>query len=127
MAGFETKEAMQPIVEKWIALMEKDAEVAKKCQGINCSMQYEINDLDFTFYTNFMDGKVSGGIGKDDPEAMVLLEMSSETFNGLMTGEVDGASAAMSGELTFSGDMSAAMGLQALQDDLTRLYLEAEA
>jgi hypothetical protein len=32
----------------------------------------------------------------------------------------------MSGDLTFSGDMSAAMGLQALQEDMGRLYKQAK-
>ena len=36
--------------------------------------------------------------------------MNSETFDGLMTGEDDGASATMSGVLAFSGIISAAMG-----------------
>jgi len=89
-------------------------------------MQFEIPDLDFLFYTSFVDGKVTAGVGEADPEAMVVLEMDSETFDGMMTGEIDGASAAMSGDMTFSGDMSAAMGLQALQDDLSRIYLEAK-
>jgi len=38
-----------------------------------------------------MDGKVTGGLGPMDPKAMVDLEMSSATFDGMMTGEVDGA------------------------------------
>ncbi len=127
MAEYNTPEEMQKVIEKWIDLMKKDDEIAKKCEGINCSMQYEMTDFDFIFFTNFMDGKVGGGIGEADPEAMVVLEMSSETFDGMMTGEVDGASAAMSGDMTFSGDVSAAMGLQALQEDLQRLYEQALA
>jgi len=126
MAGFESIEAMQKVIEKWVDLLEKDEEAAKKCEGLNCSMQFEMTDLDFIFFTNFIDGKVTAGIGESEPEAMVFLEMDSETFDGMMTGEIDGASAAMSGDMTFSGDMSAAMGLQALQDDLSRLYLEAK-
>jgi putative sterol carrier protein len=126
MAGFATPDEMKPIVEKWLGLMTADAMMSQKCKGINVSMQFIMTDIDFTFYTNFLDGKVSGGIGKSDPKAMVDLEMSSETFDGMMTGEVDGASAAMSGELSFSGDMSAAMGLQALQEDMNRLYLQSK-
>ncbi len=57
---------------------------------------------------------------------MVFLEMDSEVFDGMFTGEVDGASAAMSGAMTFSGDMSAAMGLQVLQDDMGRVYLASK-
>ncbi len=123
MASYATPDEMKPVIQKWLDLMAKDAAMSEKCKGINCTMQFIMTDIDFTFYTNFQDGKVSGGVGKSDPKAMVDLEMSSETFDGMMTGEVDGASAAMSGELSFSGDMSAAMGLQALQEDMNRLYL----
>jgi putative sterol carrier protein len=123
MAGFNTAEEMKPVIVKWVNLMTKDPQMSAKCKGINCSMQFIISEPDITFYTSFMDGKVSGGLGPMDPKAMVDLEMSSATFDGMMTGEVDGASAAMSGDLSFSGDMSAAMGLQALQEDMNRLYL----
>ena len=126
MAGFDSKEEMQKVIDKWVQLLENDEETAKKCEGLNCTMQFEMTDLDLVFYTNFVDGKVTAGVGEDDPEAMVFLEMDSETFDGMMTGEIDGASAAMSGDMTFSGDMSAAMGLQALQDDLSRMYLKAK-
>jgi putative sterol carrier protein len=124
MAGFDNKEAMQVVIEKWLDLISKDTQISERCKGINVSMSFEMTDIDFIFYANFNDGKVSGGLGKSD--AMVFLEMSSTVFDGMMTGEVDGASAAMSGDLTFSGDMSAAMGLQALQDDMGRLYKQAK-
>ncbi len=57
---------------------------------------------------------------------MVFLEMSSETLDGMMLGEIDGASAAMSGQMTISGDMGAAMGLQAVGDVMNILYEEAK-
>jgi putative sterol carrier protein len=126
MSGFTTAEEMKPVIAKWLDLMSKDAEISAKCKGIKCSMQFIISDPDLTFYTSFMDGKVTGGLGPMEPKAMVDLEMSSATFDGMMTGEVDGASAAMSGDLSFSVDMSAAMGLQALQEDMNRLYLQSK-
>ena len=106
--------------------MAKDPQISEKCKGITCTMQWIIADPDTTFFTSFVDGKVAGGLGPMDPKAMVDLEMTSATFDGMMTGEVDGASAAMSGDLSFSGDMSAAMGLQALQEDMNRLWVEAK-
>jgi putative sterol carrier protein len=126
MSGFTTVEEMKPVVAKWIDMMTKDSAISEKCKGINCSMQFIVSDPDITFFTSFMDGKVTGGIGPMDPKAMVDLEMSSATFDGMMTGEVDGASAAMSGDMSFSGDMSAAMGLQALQEDMMRLWLKSK-
>ena len=58
MADFGTIEEMQPVVEAWLKLLEGDEEVAKKCVGLNCTMQYVITDLDLTFFTDFVDGKV---------------------------------------------------------------------
>lgn len=126
MADFSTAEEMKPVIAKWLDLMSKDSELAAKCKGINVSMQFIITEPEVTFYTSFMDGKVKGGLEAMEPKAMVDLEMNSATFDGMMTGEVDGASAAMSGDMSFSGDMSAAMGLQALQEDMTRLYLQSK-
>ncbi|MCL4560337.1 MAG: SCP2 sterol-binding domain-containing protein [Chloroflexi bacterium] len=125
MAGFETKEDMAKVITLWIEKMKADPSIARRCKGVNVTMGYEITDLDFAFHTDFIDGVVDGGLGEADPPSKVFLEMESATFDGMMTGEVDAASAAMSGEMSFSGDMSAAMGLQALQEDLTRMYLEA--
>jgi putative sterol carrier protein len=126
MASFSTAEEMKPVVAKWLDLMSKDSQMAAKCKGINVSMQFIIIEPDVNFYTSFMDGTVTCGLGSMEPKAMVDLEMSSATLDGMMTGELDGAGAAMSGDLSFSGDMSAAMGLQALQEDMIRLYLQSK-
>jgi putative sterol carrier protein len=126
MTGFETKEQMQAVIERFLTEMESSAEMARKCKGINVSIGYDMIDLDLQFYTEFMDGKVSGGIGKATPPSMVSLETDSETFDGMMTGEIDGAAAAMSGALSFSGEMGAAMSLQVLADDMSALYTKAK-
>ena len=89
-------------------------------------MGFEIYDPDLSFYMRFNDGNVGGGLGEDDPPSMVFLEMSSETLDGMMLGEIDGASAAMSGQMTISGDIRAAMGLQAVGDVMNTLYAEAK-
>jgi putative sterol carrier protein len=127
MAGYETKEQMQAVIERFLAGIEKSEVLANKCKGIQVSIGYEIVDLDFQFHTEFIDGVVTGGIGEASPPSMVFLETDSETFDGMMTGEIDGASAAMSGALSFSGDMSSAMGLQALQDDMNQIYRDAKS
>jgi putative sterol carrier protein len=125
MAGYTDTELFAKVVQTWINKLAADEDIAKRCKGIKCNMAFEIFDPDLNFYIDFQDGEVSGGAG-ESPTSMVFLEMSSETLDGMMTGEIDGASAAMSGEMSFSGDMGAAMGLQALSDDMGRLYLEAK-
>jgi putative sterol carrier protein len=126
MAGYSSKEEMKAVIERFIENLSKDEAIAKRSKGLKVSLGFEIPDLDLNFHTEFMDGVVSGGIGEADPPSMVFLEMDNETFDGMFTGEIDGASAAMSGAMTFSGDMSAAMGLQVLQEDMGRVYLASK-
>ena len=126
MAGYINKEEMQAVIERFIDNLSKDEAIAKRSKGLKVSLGFEIPDMDLSFHTEFMDGVVSGGIGEADPPSMVFLEMDNETFDGMFTGEIDGASAAMSGAMTFSGDMSAAMGLQVLQEDMGRVYLTSK-
>ena len=126
MAGFTSKEEMEPVIKRFIENMSKDEAIIKRCKGLKVTLGFEIPDVNLSFHTDFLDGVVSGGIGEADPPSMVYLEMDSEIFDGMFTGEVDGASAAMSGAMTFSGDMSAAMGLQVLQDDMSRVYLASK-
>ena len=123
MAGFTSKEEMEAVVKRFIDAMSTDEAIIKRSKGLKCTLGFEIPDLGLNFHTDFLDGVVSGGIGEADPPSMVFLEMDSEIFDGMFTGEVDGASAAMSGQMSFSGDMSAAMGLQVLQDDMSRVYM----
>jgi putative sterol carrier protein len=125
MAGFTSKEDMDKVLSLFVDKIRKSQEIAKRCKGIKVSLGYEMTDLDVKFHTEFMDGVVSGGLGEATPASMVILETDSETFDGMMTGEVDAASAAMNGTLSFSGDMSAAMGLQVMYDDMGKLYQQA--
>jgi len=126
MAGYASKEEMEAVIRRFVDNMSKDEAIIKRCKGLKVTLGFEIPDVNLSFHTDFLDGVVSGGIGEADPPSMVFLEMDSETFDGMFTGEVDGASAAMSGAMTFSGDMSAAMGLQVLQDDMSRVYLASK-
>jgi putative sterol carrier protein len=127
MAGFATKEEMEPVVKRWLEKVKTDENLAKLCKEMDVRMGFYIYELDLRFYVNFLDGSVDGGMGLSDPPSTVSLEMTSEIFDGMFTGEVDAASATMTGEMTFSGDMNAAMGLQVLGDDMAKTWLEAKA
>jgi putative sterol carrier protein len=63
--------------------------------------------------------------GHESAADMAELCMTGEVFDGMFGDELDATTAAMSGDLAFAGDVSAAMGLQSLQDDLNRLYMAA--
>lgn len=126
MAGYTDKKTFETVLEKFIGKLIADPEVARLCKGIKAALGFDFYDPDLSFHVEFMNGVTTGGLGHADPPSMAFLEMSSETFDGMMTGEIDGASAAMSGQMTFSGDMGAAMGLQAMSDPMNRLYQEAK-
>lgn len=126
MAGYESGAEMVRVISRWLELLSEDEAIRAGCTGYDVSVEFEMEDLDLFFYTHFQDGEPSGGVGEFHGEAMVELCMSSEVFDGMFSGELDATSAAMSGELAFSGDVSAAMGLQTMQDDLNRLYLVAK-
>jgi len=125
MGGYESSEEMERVIAHWIELQQDDEAIKQGCQGYDVSVEFEIEDLDLLFYVHFRDGQFSGGLGEFPGEAMVELSMSSEVFDGMFSGELDATTAAMSGELAFSGDVSAAMGLQSLQEDMNRVYLAA--
>jgi len=125
MAGYESAAEMEKVIARWIELIPADDAVREGSEGYDVSVEFEIEDLDFFFYIHFQDGSFAGGIGKFPGEVMVELCLSSEVFDGMFSGELDATTAAMSGDLAFAGDVSAAMGLQTLQDDLNRVYLAA--
>jgi putative sterol carrier protein len=127
MAGYESAGDMEEVIARWLGLIPADQDIKEGCEGYDVSVEFEIEDLDFFFYVHFQDGDFSGGIGEFPGEAMVELCLSSEVFDGMFSGELDATTAGMSGDLAFAGDVSAAMGLQILQEDLNRLYLAARA
>jgi putative sterol carrier protein len=127
MAGYESAAEMEEVIARWLELIPDDEAIIEGCQGYDVSVEFEVEDLDIFFYTHFNDGSFSGGLGEFSGEAMVELCMSSAVFDGMFSDELDATTAAMSGDLAFAGDVSAAMGLQSLQDDLNRLYLAARA
>ena len=125
MAGYESAAEMEEVIARWLDLIPGDEAIKEGCKGYDVSVEFEVEDLDFFFHTHFRDGSFSGGIGEFPGEAMVELCMSSAVFDGMFSSELDATTAAMSGDLAFAGDVSAAMGLQSLQEDLNRLYLVA--
>ena len=125
MAGCGCAAEMGEVISRWLGLIPTDENISEGSVGYDVSVEFEIEDLDTFFYIHFQDGSFSGGMGKYPGEAMVELCLTSEVFDGMFSGELDATTAAMSGDLAFAGDVSAAMGLQSLQDDLNRLYVAA--
>jgi putative sterol carrier protein len=125
MPTFETAEEMQEVLRAMAELIQADAALLQASKGKNLTIGYEFPDLDVFFYTNFLDGSVEAGLDEWE-DADIQLTMDSDIFDGMFTGRVNAAKAAMKGELAFSGNVASAMRLQGLMDDFKRLYVQAK-
>jgi len=86
---------------------------------------YTMTDLGLEFYIGFQDGQVVAGLGAPPTAAEVRMKATAEVLDSILTGRLSGQKAAMSGKLSFSGDVRTAMGVQRVQGDLIRLYTAA--
>jgi putative sterol carrier protein len=126
MPTFETPEEMQEVLNRMAERMRSDAALIKASKGKKLTISYEFPDLDIFFYTNFLDGEVEAGLDEWE-DADIQLTMDSDIFDGMFTGRVNAAKAAMKGELAFSGNVASAMRLQGLMGDFQRIYQQALA
>lgn len=127
MAGYESAEELQRVVQHLVELMKADEKVLKASTGSTFTVGFAITDLDETFLLTFKDGEIAAEVGADITPAQIKLTMDSETFDGVFGGEVDPMGAAMSGQIMFSGDLGLAMNLLGVVDDLSRIYKAARA
>lgn len=79
------------------------------------SRRVEGKDIDFTAKLVIEDEGAlriaPDGVSADDGDADVTLTANAETFEGILEGDINPASAFMSGRLSVDGDMSLAMKL----------------
>lgn len=125
MPAFETPEEMKKVLTRLAELLQADEAILEASQGKNLSISYEFPDMEVFFYTRFLDGKVEAGLGELE-DADMQLTMDSDIFDGMFTGTINAAKAAMKGDLAFSGNVAAAMRLQGLINDFQRIYLQAK-
>ncbi len=86
---------------------------------------YTMSDLGLEFHIGFDNGTVISGVGAPPEPAEVRMKAKAETLDGVLTGRISGNRAAMGGQLSFSGDVRQAMGMQRIQGDMIRLYSAA--
>jgi putative sterol carrier protein len=125
MPEYETADDMVVVLRRMAEMMEEDAALVSASKGKQLRIGYEFPDLELFFYTNFEDGEVQAGLGELE-DADIQLTLDSGVFDGMFTGEVNAAAAAMKGDLAFSGNVASAMRLQGLMADFQRLYLQAK-
>jgi len=106
-------------------LAQSDEALIKASKGKHLTINYEFPDLDVFFHTNFLDGKIEAGLGEVE-DADVELVMDSDILDGMFSGTINAAKAAMKGDLAFSGNVAKAMRLQSLMGDFQRVYEQAK-
>jgi ketol-acid reductoisomerase len=116
---------MGDVLRGFVALAVEDGALKEFAAGRRVTTHYVLEDVGTAFYLGFRDGVVSGGLGEPPVRAEVRLTLGADVLDGMFTGRINAATAAMSGKISFNGDARLAMTVQRVQKDLTRLYREA--
>jgi ketol-acid reductoisomerase len=116
---------MEEVLRRFVALTIDDGALQAFAAGRQVTTHYVLEDAGLAFHLGFRDGTVNGDLGDPPAPAEVRLTMDAEVLDGMFTGRINAAGAAMSGKIAFDGDARLAMTVQRVQKDLTRLYREA--
>ncbi|MBE0685518.1 MAG: class II aldolase/adducin family protein [Anaerolineaceae bacterium] len=102
------------VIERYVQLMNKDAETQSFAKGKNVTFLYQIKDAGTQFYTSFVDGNVTCGMGEAPMKVDVTIKTDAATLDGMFSGRLDGTAAFKSGKLSVGGNMMKAMVMQKL-------------
>ena len=123
--GHAIRNRVEEIVRRFCEKAAADPALREFAARRRVMTHYTMTDLGLEFYIGFQDGEVVAGLGAPPTPAEVRMKATAEVLDGILTGRVSGQKAAMSGKLSFSGDVRTAMGVQRVQGDLIRLYTAA--
>ena len=109
-----TIDQLKAALNKWAAMLD-DPEIAEEFEGFNKTMQFEFSDLDYKIKMVFENKTARLEEGFDE-NAEMGLEINSDLFIGIATGEVDPMEVFMEGELKTKGDMNSLQRLEVFMD-----------
>ena len=124
-APAEVVSAMERIGQGFVDGIAADDSLAAFAADKDVTLHFTLTDLGVELHFTLASGSVSGSLGPPAADADVQLRMRAYVFDGMFTGAVNPMESAMNGEMSFTGDAAKAMTLQAMQRDLSRLYLAA--
>ncbi len=119
------REQMEHVFQLLVDRAVGDAALQEFATKHSVSSNYIAADLGVEFYVDFRDGRVITGLGAPAQPAQVKLSAKAETLDAVLTGRLGGKRAAMTGKLSFTGDMRLAMSMQKILGDMIRLYSAA--
>ena len=102
--SFKAKVSTEQIIAKLPSRFQ-----SQNAENMTAVFQFRLTDK-FSFYISIADAKCSIEMAEhDDPN--IILTMNEQTFYALMTGEIDGMSAFLKGDLTAHGNVILATSL----------------
>ncbi len=125
VASDDARARMEKVLLAFVEKARSDPALIAYAAARNVMSHYTVADLGLEFHVGFRRGVVEAGLGAPAEPAEVRMKASAETLDSILTGRISGNKAAMSGKLSFSGDVRLAMGMQRVQGDLIRLYSAA--
>jgi putative sterol carrier protein len=109
-------------IEKFLTACESDSALQEFAQKMPMSLRFRITDQDLEFTFIFKDGGVRAGKGSLVYHPDLDVKTDAATFEGLMSGRVNGASAYMAGKLKFTGDTMKGMAMQKITKEMNRIW-----
>ena len=86
----------------------EDEEIQEEMEDVDICVQFDSKDSDMKFWVEVRNDAINYGEG-DGPDVTTTFLATDETIRGLLSGEVDGTSAYMSGDLTIEGNLQDAI------------------
>jgi len=116
---------LERVLRSFLKRARTDAVLLNFASNRAVAFHYVVSDLGLEFYLDFRQGTVQADLGAPPLEAEVRLKARVEILDKIFTGQLSGTKAALSGKLSYAGNILKAMSLQKLQPDLIRLYTAA--
>ncbi|MFW9990316.1 MAG: SCP2 sterol-binding domain-containing protein [Candidatus Odinarchaeota archaeon] len=109
------------IAEALKQLAQEDEDIKEEIEDIDLTViQFVVTDADYKYWLKFGEGQVDYGEGEtDNPSA--TMKASTAAWAGMASGEVDGTSAYMSGDLQIEGNLQDAI----TYGEITGMVMEA--
>jgi len=114
------------LLSAFLSACQQDPAMLEFAKNRQVSLRFVLTDANLEFYLSFNNGEFKAALGAPPSNADLTARTTAEIFDGLMSGKVNGTTAAMSGRLRFSGDTIKGMALQRVQKDMMRLYTQAK-
>jgi autoinducer 2 (AI-2) kinase len=121
----EIRDRMERILRSFVHRLGEDISLKEFSADQDVTLAFTLPDLDLKFHFSLCNGEVSGDMGEPKSTPEVALKLRAEILDGMFTGTINPMQAATTGGLSFQGDTLKAMTLQYIQEDMSRLYLEA--